>query len=96
MTTDPWQDHADALATHRDVHVWLPQPSPALWDALDGLDGPVPRVQDHSAELVGHPLDQHPEDRVVVDHHYELRNNSITSPGIPIVRYPALVFGVSS
>ena len=26
-----------ALGEHRDVHVWLPHPSPALWDALDDL-----------------------------------------------------------
>jgi exodeoxyribonuclease V gamma subunit len=49
-----------ALATARDVHLWLPQPSPALWDALGGLpglaDGPVARDDDRSAALVGHPL----------------------------------------
>ncbi len=28
-----------ALGQHRDVHLWLPQPSPALWDALAGLGG---------------------------------------------------------
>ena len=45
-----------ALGRHRDVHLWLPQPSPALWEALDGLAGPVPRVEDTSVERVGHPL----------------------------------------
>lgn len=25
-----------ALAEHRDVHLWLPHPSPVLWDAVDG------------------------------------------------------------
>ena len=29
-----------ALGERRDVHLWLPQPSPALWDALAGLGGP--------------------------------------------------------
>ncbi|HEY0890785.1 MAG TPA: exodeoxyribonuclease V subunit gamma [Nocardioides sp.] len=46
----------DALGRHRDVHLWLPQPSPALWDALSGLGGPVPRLADTSVERVGHPL----------------------------------------
>jgi exodeoxyribonuclease V gamma subunit len=45
-----------ALAGHRDVHLWLPQPSPALWDALEGLGGSVERSADTSAERVGHPL----------------------------------------
>ncbi|WP_432476178.1 exodeoxyribonuclease V subunit gamma [Nocardioides sp. GXQ0305] len=46
----------DALAAHRDVHLWLPQPSPALWDALAGTGGVVPRADDDSADRVGHPL----------------------------------------
>ena len=45
-----------ALASARDVHLWLPQPSPRLWEALHGVGGPVPRREDRSAELVGHPL----------------------------------------
>ncbi|WP_148612445.1 exodeoxyribonuclease V subunit gamma [Nocardioides rubriscoriae] len=46
----------EALATSRDVHLWLPQPSPVLWDALTGLGGVVARVDDPSADHVGHPL----------------------------------------
>jgi len=45
-----------ALGQTRDVHLWLPQPSPALWDDLTGVGGPVPRTEDTSAEIVGHPL----------------------------------------
>ena len=45
-----------ALGEHRDVHLWLPQPSPALWDDLAGLEGVVPRDEDTSADRVGHPL----------------------------------------
>lgn len=47
-----------ALGEHRDVHLWLPQPSPALWEALapTAAVGPVPRADDDSAALVGHPL----------------------------------------
>lgn len=48
----------DALAELRDVHLWLPQASPALFDELATLvaSGPVPRGDDTSHELVGHPL----------------------------------------
>ncbi len=45
-----------ALATSREVHLWLPQPSPALWDALGGLGGVVARADDTSATTVAHPL----------------------------------------
>ncbi|WP_460600307.1 exodeoxyribonuclease V subunit gamma [Flexivirga lutea] len=47
----------EALAIHRDVHLWLPQPSDALWEAARALpSGAVPRAGDDSAELVHHPL----------------------------------------
>ncbi len=48
-----------ALGECRDVHLYLPQASPALWDALgsvSGPRGPVAREDDESAQLVGHPL----------------------------------------
>ncbi len=45
-----------ALGHHREVHVWLPHPSPDLWAALAGATGPVPRDEDGSADEVGHPL----------------------------------------
>lgn len=45
-----------ALGEHRDVHLWLPHPSAALWTALAGLGGPVPRADDRSHDHVGHPL----------------------------------------
>lgn len=45
-----------ALGEHRDVHLFLPQPSPALWDDLAGLGGVVAREDDDSVERVGHPL----------------------------------------
>ncbi len=52
-----------ALAEHRDVHLWLPHPSPVLWDALTPLvardgsaSGPVPRAEDTGHGLVGHRL----------------------------------------
>ncbi len=47
-----------ALAEHRDVHLWLPQASPAAWQALapQVSAGPVPRDEDETALLVDHPL----------------------------------------
>ena len=45
-----------ALGEHRDVHLFLPQPSPVLWDDLAGLGGVVARADDTSADRVGHPL----------------------------------------
>ncbi|MEQ6902101.1 exodeoxyribonuclease V subunit gamma [Nocardioides sp. YIM 152588] len=49
-----------ALAEHRDVHLWLAQPSADLWDAVARVSGGTaaarPRAQDTTAELVGHPL----------------------------------------
>jgi exodeoxyribonuclease V gamma subunit len=49
-----------ALGECRDVHLYLPQASPALWDALGGRaggsGGVVARDDDDSATLVGHPL----------------------------------------
>ncbi|MFF0490436.1 exodeoxyribonuclease V subunit gamma [Nocardia sp. NPDC004068] len=48
-----------ALAAHREVHLWLPHPSPALWTKLAGSDAvpeAIPRAADDSALLVAHPL----------------------------------------
>ena len=51
-----------ALAEHRDVHLWLPHPSPALWDVLAAQLGeqpanaPVRRRLDPSAAAPRHPL----------------------------------------
>ena len=45
-----------ALADGRDVHVWLPHPSPALWALLAGRRGAVEREADDSHQVVRHPL----------------------------------------
>ena len=46
-----------ALAEHRDVHLWLPHPSPALWDRVAPVAVGVPaRRADPTAELPRHPL----------------------------------------
>ncbi|CRZ16217.1 exodeoxyribonuclease V subunit gamma [Mycolicibacterium neworleansense] len=45
-----------ALATHHDLHLWLPHPSDDLWQSLAGHTGPLPRREDSSHRDVGHPL----------------------------------------
>ncbi len=46
----------DALATHHDLHLWLPHPSDHLWHCLADVHGPIPRRDDTSHREVGHPL----------------------------------------
>ncbi|WP_141278366.1 exodeoxyribonuclease V subunit gamma [Pseudonocardia hydrocarbonoxydans] len=48
----------DALAAHREVHLWLPHPSPALWEAVARrAPAEVPtRAADPTAGAVAHPL----------------------------------------
>lgn len=45
-----------ALGRHHDLHLWLPHPSDALWQALADGSGPVPRSGDHSHHRARHPL----------------------------------------
>ncbi len=47
-----------ALARQRDVHLWLPQASPTLWDKLgeDSVSGAIRRVDDTTGSVVRHPL----------------------------------------
>ncbi|KUI39201.1 exodeoxyribonuclease V subunit gamma [Mycobacterium sp. GA-2829] len=46
----------EALATHHDLHLWLPHPSDDLWSSLTAHRGPVRRRDDHTHREVGHPL----------------------------------------
>ena len=46
----------DALATHHDLHLWLPHPSDNLWQALTALHGVLPRREDTSRHAANHPL----------------------------------------
>ncbi|MDG5481347.1 exodeoxyribonuclease V subunit gamma [Mycolicibacterium gadium] len=46
----------DALATHHDLHLWLPHPSDDLWTSLAGSHGPIPRRDDTTHRSVYHPL----------------------------------------
>ena len=46
----------DALATHHDLHLWLPHPSDDLWEKLNDTHGHVPRADDTSRHEATHPL----------------------------------------
>ncbi|MGI8418468.1 MAG: exodeoxyribonuclease V subunit gamma [Nakamurella sp.] len=49
----------DGLAESRDVHIWIPQPSPTLWDRLAGVhrdQQPPRRRKDPTASEPVHPL----------------------------------------
>jgi exodeoxyribonuclease V gamma subunit len=46
----------DALATHHDLHLWLPHPSDVLWQELSDEHGQIPRRADKTHRRVGHPL----------------------------------------
>jgi exodeoxyribonuclease V gamma subunit len=45
-----------ALATHHDLHLWLPHPSDDLWRSLAGRHGTIARRDDTGHRDVGHPL----------------------------------------
>jgi len=45
-----------ALGTCREVHLWLPHPSPQLWTDLEGESSLGARADDHSAQTAKHPL----------------------------------------
>ncbi|MDQ3616755.1 MAG: exodeoxyribonuclease V subunit gamma [Actinomycetota bacterium] len=56
LTTDQLQV-CDALAEHRDVHLWLPHPSHGSWDRVGASDDHVGRrADDDTADLPQHPL----------------------------------------
>ena len=45
-----------ALATHHDLHLWLPHPSDNLWTSLACEHGQIPRRDDIGHRTVSHPL----------------------------------------
>ncbi len=46
----------EALATHHELHLWLPHPSAELWAELSGVRGVISRRDDDSHRLVKNPL----------------------------------------
>lgn len=46
----------DALAVHRDVHLWLTHPSPAMWQVVADRPTPLRRSDDVGALLLNNPL----------------------------------------
>ncbi|HEX7321986.1 MAG TPA: exodeoxyribonuclease V subunit gamma, partial [Mycobacterium sp.] len=47
----------EALATHHQLHLWLPHPSDALWQTLTSIRGAVPRRSSTGRHAAGfHPL----------------------------------------
>lgn len=49
-------DLLEALATHHDLHLWLPHSSDALWRGFTGSAGPIARADDDSHLGAHHPL----------------------------------------
>lgn len=45
-----------ALASGREVHLWLPHPSPVLWERVAERPVAVRRAEDRSADAAAHPL----------------------------------------
>ncbi|MEV6558981.1 exodeoxyribonuclease V subunit gamma [Nocardia sp. NPDC051756] len=45
-----------ALAQTREIHLWLPHPSPVMWTELAGSPAARSRVADLSGSVVSHPL----------------------------------------
>ncbi|CCQ15744.1 Exodeoxyribonuclease V gamma subunit [Rhodococcus sp. AW25M09] len=55
LTTDQL-DILGALSRHRDVHIWVPHPSPSMWNALVDTPAVTRRREDATALAVEHPL----------------------------------------
>ncbi|MDI9895933.1 exodeoxyribonuclease V subunit gamma [Rhodococcus sp. IEGM 1381] len=55
LTTDQL-DILGALSEHRDVHIWVPHPSPSMWTALENIPAVTRRRDDATALVVEHPL----------------------------------------
>ncbi|MGV8874055.1 MAG: exodeoxyribonuclease V subunit gamma [Rhodococcus sp. (in: high G+C Gram-positive bacteria)] len=55
LTTDQLEI-LGALSHHRDVHIWVPHPSPSMWNALADIPAVTRRRDDATALAVEHPL----------------------------------------
>ncbi|MBY4130853.1 exodeoxyribonuclease V subunit gamma [Rhodococcus fascians] len=55
LTTDQLQI-LGALSERREVHIWVPHPSPSMWKALENIPAATRRRDDAAALAVEHPL----------------------------------------
>ncbi|AXT85112.1 exodeoxyribonuclease V subunit gamma [Aeromicrobium sp. A1-2] len=74
----------DALGAHRDVYLWVPHPSPALWDALAGraATGAVRRSDDPAPTDAPNPL--------LISLGRDVREMQRTLSGLPDVQHEHL------
>ena len=70
-----------ALGEGRDVHLWVPHPSPVLWDRLATTSVPVHRREDRSVLEVRHPL--------TASLSRDVRELQLLLPGVRSVHHPA-------
>jgi len=70
-----------AVAEHRDVHLWLPHPSPAVWSVLAQCAPPVRRREDRTALQLSHPL--------TASLSRDLRELQLLLGDVPTVHHPA-------
>ncbi|MCW4354375.1 exodeoxyribonuclease V subunit gamma [Hoyosella sp. YIM 151337] len=55
LTTEQLQV-ISAVAAHREVHIWVPHPSPAMWSRLENCSVPGRRSSDTTVRQVSNPL----------------------------------------
>jgi exodeoxyribonuclease V gamma subunit len=70
-----------ALGERRDVHLWLPHPSPAVWSVLARGPGPTRRREDRTALQLSHPL--------TASLSRDLRELQLLLGDVPTVHHPA-------
>nr|WP_269329303.1 exodeoxyribonuclease V subunit gamma [Kineosporia babensis] len=94
-----------ALAEHRDVHLWLHHPSPALWDVTSGLgpgELPLRRDDDDSRAKVRNPLlasmsrDLLELQQTLIRYSPHARNQSHPAPELPSTLLGQLKQGLRS
>ena len=82
----------DALATHHELHLWLPHPSAQAWAALADLRGVVARRDDDSHRRITHPL-LATLGRDVRELQRSLPDTAATDESLPGVSHPDTLLG---
>ncbi|MFZ4374538.1 MAG: exodeoxyribonuclease V subunit gamma, partial [Mycobacterium sp.] len=82
----------DALATHHELHLWLPHPSAQAWTALADLRGVVARRDDDSHRRIQHPL-LATLGRDVRELQRSLPDTAATDEFLPGARHPDTLLG---